>query len=189
MKIYTGTGDKGKTSLFSGERIPKCNERIEAYGNVDELNSIIGALIAALGDVDGQLADELNVIQSDLFAIGAWLATSSESAAANALQPLEDTPVDRLEKAIDRMDAGLAPLMTFILPGGHPTAAWSHIARTVCRRAERSLVSITGSTPEVASGDNYQRALIYLNRLSDYFFVLARYCNKVHQIDDQPWRP
>ena len=74
MKIYTGTGDKGKTSLFSGERIPKCNERIEAYGNVDELNSIIGALIATLGDVDGQLVDELNVIQSDLFAIGAWLA-------------------------------------------------------------------------------------------------------------------
>ena len=188
MKVYTATGDKGKTSLFSGERIPKSNERIEAYGDVDELNSVIGALVAALGNIDGSLTDELKRIQSDLFAIGAWLATSSESSAANALQPLADSFSDRLEKAIDRMDAGLEPLMAFILPGGHLSAAWAHIARTVCRRSERRLVAMKDTMPDVASGENFQRALVYLNRLSDYFFVLARYCNKLHGVEEQSWQ-
>ena len=189
MKIYTGTGDKGKTSLFSGERIPKNNDRIEAYGDVDELNSVIGALIAALGDKDELVTKELMRIQSDLFAIGAWLATSSESTAAGKLQPLTSAPSALLEDAIDRIDAGLEPLMQFILPGGHATAAWAHIARTVCRRTERRLVALAASKPDDTSGDNFQHALVYLNRLSDYFFVLARHCNNLYYVAEQPWEP
>lgn len=189
MKIYTGTGDRGKTSLFSGERILKSDGRIEAYGDVDELNSVIGALIASLGDIDERLIDELMQIQSDLFAIGAWLATSSESSAGNTLKALTNAPSARLEDAVDRLDAGLRPLKQFILPGGHATAAWAHIARTVCRRTERHLVALADGGPDVASGDNFQLALVYLNRLSDYFFILARHCNKLHSVEDIPWEP
>ena len=189
MKIYTGTGDKGKTSLFSGERIPKNNDRIEAYGNVDELNSVIGALIAALGDRDELVTQELMRIQSDLFAIGAWLATSPESTAAGKLHPFTSDPAARLEAEVDRIDAGLKPLMQFILPGGHATAAWAHVARTVCRRTERRMVALAASTPTETSDDNFHHALVYLNRLSDYFFVLARHCNNLYNVEEQPWEP
>lgn len=189
MKVYTGTGDQGKTSLFSGERVSKNTDRIEAYGDADELNSVIGALIAALEGADPDLNQELLQIQADLFAIGAWLATSAESRAADALAPLSQAPAARLEKSIDRMDAALPPLKQFILPGGHAAAAWSHIARTVCRRVERRLVALTASHPEEFGDKNYERALVYLNRLSDYFFVLARYCNKLYNIADRTWEP
>jgi cob(I)alamin adenosyltransferase len=189
VKVYTGTGDKGKTSLFSGERISKSNHRIEACGDADELNSVIGALVAALGDVDAQLTRELRQIQADLFAIGAWLATTADSTAAAVLKPLSDAPARRLEKSIDRMDAALDPLKHFILPGGHTTAAWAHIARTVCRRAERRLVALKAAQPDEFQGENYEGALVFLNRLSDYFFVLARYCNKLHNVADTAWEP
>ena len=183
MKIYTGTGDRGKTSLFSGERIPKSNDRIEAYGEVDELNSVIGALIAAMGDTNPRMVKELQQIQSDLFAIGAWLATTPDSAAAASLRPLTNDPVERLECAVDRMEAGLDRLSPFILPGGHRTAAWAHIARTVCRRAERRLAALQPGDP------NHEHALVFLNRLSDYFFVMARHCNKIHKVADKLWTP
>ena len=189
MKIYTGTGDRGRTSLFSGERIPKSNDRIEAYGDVDELNSVIGALIASLGDTDTRLLEELQQIQSDLFAIGAWLATTPGASAAESLRPLTADPIARLEAAVDRMEAGLDRLTRFILPGGHPTAAWAHVARTVCRRAERRLVALKPDGPHSAGDPNHGYALVFLNRLSDYFFVMARHCNKIHKVADKTWEP
>lgn len=189
VKVYTGTGDGGKTSLFSGERVSKSTDRIEAYGDADELNSVIGALVAALGNVDLDLTHELLQIQAELFAIGAWLATSADSTAAGALQPLSHVPAARLETSIDRMDSGLNPLKQFILPGGHATAAWAHIARTVCRRVERRLVALKASQPDAFRDENYEHALVFLNRLSDYFFVLARYCNKLRNVADMTWEP
>lgn len=189
MKVYTGTGDRGKTGLFSGERIQKSADRIEAYGDADELNSVIGALIAALENTAPDLSVELFQIQADLFAMGAWLATSAETSAAEALRPFSHAAAARLENAIDRMEAELPPLKQFILPGGHPAAAWSHLARTVCRRVERRLVALTASNPAEFSNESYARALVFLNRLSDYFFVLARYCNKLYNVADMSWEP
>ena len=189
VKVYTGTGDKGKTSLFSGERIPKSNERIETYGDADELNSVVGALVASLKDSAPDLTRELQQIQADIFDIGAWLATKAESTAAESLMPLTNETAIRIENSIDRMDAELTPLQQFILPGGHESAAWAHIARTVCRRVERRLVALIASKPESYQSENYEHALIFLNRLSDYFFVLARYCNKLHNVADIVWEP
>jgi len=173
MKVYTGSGDRGKTSLFSGERIAKNDLRIDAYGDVDELNSVLGGLIAGLPKALTALSDELTRIQCDLLDIGAWLATTPGSAAVDMLTPIAPEKVAWLEAAIDRLDEPLPPLKGFILPGGHPTAAQAHVARTVCRRAERHALKVAdaprdGSTAEL---------LTYLNRLSDYLFVLARYCN------------
>ena len=189
MKIYTRTGDRGKTSLFSGERVAKNHERIETYGDIDELSSVIGVLVAALDDADHRLVDELRQVQANLFAISAWLAISPESDVMNTLQPLSDGPAEQLEKAIDRINADLPTLKFFILPGGHKTAAWAHIARTVCRRAERRLVALMAAPSNDTIETNYQRALIFLNRLSDYFFVLARHCNKLNQVEDITWQP
>jgi cob(I)alamin adenosyltransferase len=188
MKIYTGSGDRGKTSLFSGERVAKHDPRIDAYGDLDELNSVIGALIAGLPSDGGGLAPELHGIQSDLFAIGAWLATAPGAPAAAALPPLDPDAATGLERAIDRLDAGLPPLAGFILPGGHPGAAWAHIARTVCRRTERRVVGLAGGGADATAAEQIQRAIIYLNRLSDYFFVLARHINRIQGIEDRLWQ-
>jgi cob(I)alamin adenosyltransferase len=188
MKIYTGSGDRGKTSLFSGERVPKDNERIEAYGDLDELNSVIGALIATLPREFGDLHQELQKIQSDLFHIGAWLATSPGAPAAAALQPLDPAGAVSLERFIDRLDAALPPLTGFILPGGTPPAAWAHVARTVCRRAERRVVRLSSDMPQPESAMQLDRAIVYLNRLSDYFFVLARHLNRLQGIEDTLWK-
>jgi cob(I)alamin adenosyltransferase len=186
MKIYTGTGDRGKTSLFSGERVPKDHRRIEAYGDLDELNSVLGALAAAsagLPDVQAELAG----IQSELFHLGAWLATTPEAPAAAALPPIDPQHSGRLEAAIDRMEEGLQPLKGFILPGGHPSAAWAHVARTVCRRAERRVVGLAADGGPTAAQEQLQRAIVYLNRLSDYLFVLARHLNRLQGVDDARW--
>jgi len=128
MKICTGTGDKGKTSLFSGERVTKADSRIDAYGDLDELNSILGALTAHLS-AEEELAAELQQIQSDLFQAGAWLATSPDSAAIDSLKEISADQIVFLEKAIDRFEKELPTLKSFILPGGHITAAWAHVAR------------------------------------------------------------
>jgi len=173
MKIYTGSGDRGKTSLFSGERIVKSDLRIEAYGDVDELNSVLGGLIAGLPDSLRPLAGDLMKIQCDLLDIGAWLATTPESSAVEMLVPFTPKKVAWIEAAIDRLDEPLPPLQGFILPGGHPAAAGSHIARTVCRRVERHVLRIKDDHRDVSASS----LLTYLNRLSDYLFVLARYCN------------
>ena len=187
MKIYTGSGDRGKTSLFSGERVAKNNLRTEAYGDLDELNSCLGALTAALEESHESIA-EIRQIQSDLFHIGACLATTPGSPSAAALEPFDGQKSLYLETAIDRMDQNLPPLKGFIRPGGRMPAALAHVARTVCRRAERHTVGLsedktTGQTP-----DAYQAVLVYLNRLSDYLFVLARYCNHLAGEADILWK-
>lgn len=184
MKIYTGTGDRGKTGLFSGERLPKSDDRIEAYGDVDELNSVLGALAATLPEKAEAVGDELAAIQSHLFHVGAWLATTSDSSFAETLTPVDESMWRFLETAIDRMEGMLPPLSGFIIPGGHKAAAMAHVARTVCRRAERRAVRLAQGDPhpEALSG-----MLIYLNRLSDYLFVLARYFNQMTGHGDHLW--
>ncbi|MGD9329816.1 MAG: cob(I)yrinic acid a,c-diamide adenosyltransferase [Desulfobacterales bacterium] len=185
MKVYTGGGDRGKTSLFSGERISKDDIRVEAYGDVDELNSLLGAVIAVLPVEDGERIEELRQIQSDLFRIGACLATSGEDPTFAATRDLPPEAARFLEQAIDRMDESLPRLTQFILPGGHPAACWGHVARCVCRRAERHTVRIVRQSS--TSPDLYAGTLIYLNRLSDYLFVLARHCNRISDTPDTPW--
>ena len=188
MKIYTGTGDGGRTSLFSGERIPKDDARIEAYGAVDELNAIVGALNANLPDCPekDEFEAQLSRIQSDLFHIGAWLATTPTSPSTAHLVPFAPEQGERLEKQMDAMQDRMDPLHAFILPGGHSSAAWAHMARTVCRRAERRAVALAASLPE--SSATTENILIYLNRLSDYFFVAARYCNHLAGVSDMIWK-
>jgi cob(I)alamin adenosyltransferase len=185
MKIYTGGGDRGRTSLFSGERIAKDDGRVEAYGDVDELNSLLGTVIAALPQGCEDRIDELQKIQCDLFRIGASLATSGDDPSFTDVRDFPGEKARFLEEAIDRMDETLPRLSQFILPGGHPAACWSHVARCVCRRAERRTVRVLRETPP--AGDGTGGALIYLNRLSDYLFVLARYCNQTTNTPDTPW--
>ena len=187
MKIYTATGDRGRTSLFSGERIAKNDARIEAYGAVDELNAIIGALMAALPDTRQKsgLCDQLSRIQSDLFQVGAWLATTPDSPSTSHLPPMTSESWQHLEQLIDAIQSGLSPLNTFILPGGHPSAGWAHMARTVCRRAERRAVSLAAASDKRPA--SIENLLVYLNRLSDYFFVLARYCNQLAGVKEIIW--
>jgi len=185
MKVYTGGGDRGRTSLFSGERIAKDDGRVEAYGDVDELNSLLGALTAALPDGCEDRIDELRKIQSDLFRIGASLATSGDDPSFSAVRDFPGANARFLEDAIDRMDAMLPRLSQFILPGGHPAACWSHVARCVCRRAERHTVRALREA--ALAEDTTSGALVYLNRLSDYLFVLARYCNLATNTPETPW--
>jgi cob(I)alamin adenosyltransferase len=188
MKIYTGTGDSGKTSLFSGERLIKSDDRIEAYGDVDELNSVIGVLVAHLPQKLTDVALQLRQVQSDLFHMGTWLATLPHSPMIKQLQMVSLEPSMQLEKAIDNMDCQLPSQKSFILPGGHIAAAYSHMARTVCRRTERHVIRL--NRPD-NNDDESTLALknisIFLNRLSDYFFVLARYCNVKMNVVDIPW--
>lgn len=189
MKIYTGTGDRGKTSLFSGERVLKNSPRIEAYGSLDELNSVIGAIAAAMETVPKRLAQELQSVQTELLNAGAWLATTPDSESIQRLSPFTQRPAESLEKAIDRLDAELPELRSFILPGGHLSAAMAHTARTICRCAERRVIDlIEAEKVQQQTQDSMQNILIYLNRLSDYLFVVARYCNFLHQIEDTPWQ-
>ena len=187
MKIYTGSGDRGKTSLFSGERISKNNLRTEAYGDLDELNSCLGALTAAMEE-SHESRVEIRQIQSELFHIGALLATTPGSPSAAALEPLDEQKSRYLETAIDRMDQHLPPLKEFILPGGRMTAALAHLARTVCRRAERHVVGLSEGETTNQRPEAYQAILVYLNRLSDYLFVLARYCNHLAGEADVLWK-
>jgi len=188
MKIYTGTGDRGKTSLFSGQRVSKVDDRIESYGDMDELNSTIGALVASLGPEDSEPVEELQQIQSDLFAIGALLATTPDSPAMASITGIGQEHIEFLEKSIDRMSEALPELKGFILPGGHPAAAWAHVARTVCRRTERRIVGFLDASFQMQAPDAYQRALIYINRLSDYLFVVARYCNHLFDAPEKLWK-
>jgi cob(I)alamin adenosyltransferase len=187
MKIYTATGDKGRTSLFSGERIAKDDLRIEAYGAVDELNAIVGMLMTTLPETPEKeaLQDALSLIQSDLFLVGAWMATTFDSPATGHLPQITSGSWQRLEKQIDAIQLELSELNAFILPGGHLAAGWSHMARTVCRRAERravSLAALSGAVPV-----SVENLLVYMNRLSDYFFVLARYCNHLAGVEEITW--
>lgn len=178
MKIYTKTGDKGETGLFGGKRISKDDRRIEAYGTVDELNSIIG--VARSFTESDKIDEILRKIQDWLFVLGTDLATPAEIK-SNAAKRISAEDGTALEKIIDEIEMQLTPLKTFILPGGSKNASLLHHARTVCRRAERRVVSIRKETSE--------NTTIFLNRLSDLLFVLARYANKLSSIDDVPWNP
>lgn len=189
MKIYTQTGDGGKTSLLSGERVSKSDIRIHAYGEIDELNSIVGALTAALTFGSNQTAEQLTQIQSDLFHLGAWLATTPSSEPQDRLTAITEAHSRRLEALIDAMDLELPELRAFILPGGHPSAAWSHVARTVCRRAERAVIDLKGRENGLSSDrDDLTPIIVFLNRLSDYFFVLARFLNFRAGVADVLWQ-
>jgi cob(I)alamin adenosyltransferase len=180
-RIYTKTGDTGDTALGDGSRVPKNHARVAAYGSVDELNAVLGLLLAA--EPAAIEADLLRGIQNDLFDVGADLCRP---------QPADELPrqrlrvqpeqAERLERAIDRVNVGLSPLNSFILPGGRPAAAWCHLARTVCRRAERDVVSLAQAEPI------NPQIIVYLNRLSDLLFVLARVYNNNGQ-DDVLWVP
>lgn len=188
MKIYTGTGDRGKTSLFSGERVSKSDRRIEAYGDVDELNSLMGALVADVKSENPDLAGALEQIQADLFQLSAILAVTPDSPVMESLAEITDSRITGLEQAIDQLDARLPALSTFILPGGHPNAAWAHICRSACRRAERHVIRISDEYATGKSVRQFELAVIYLNRLSDYLFVVARYCNHLQGVADTPWK-
>jgi cob(I)alamin adenosyltransferase len=184
VKTYVGSGDRGRTSLLSGERVEKSHGRIEAVGDVDELNSLLGALVAALPEKQEKLRDELEGVQADLFHVGAWLATSPGSPTLEMLREIGPGHTKAIEAAIDRIEATLPPLRSFILPGGHPTAAWAHIARAVCRRAERQVSRLAAGEP----AERLRSVIAYLNRLSDYLFVVARFCNALHGIPDKMWQ-
>jgi cob(I)alamin adenosyltransferase len=169
-RIYTKSGDGGETGLGDGSRVPKDHVRVAAYGEVDELNSVLGLALANCPDCPE--AATLRAIQNDLFDVGADLCVPQvESEEAGEMLRVVPTQYERLEQAIDRLNAGLEPLRTFVLPGGGIAAAWLHLARAVCRRAERSVVSLSRT---VAINPH---ALVYLNRLSDFLFVLARVAN------------
>jgi cob(I)alamin adenosyltransferase len=169
MKIYTKSGDRGETGLLGGGRVRKSDARVEAYGEVDEANAAIG--VARAGLADPELDGELGLIQAELFSLGAELASPHGTAARSALPAIDPAWTTRLEQAMDRWDAALPELRAFILPGGSPGAAALHLARCVCRRAEREVVALAA---QVEVDPN---ALVYLNRLSDYLFVAARVAN------------
>jgi cob(I)alamin adenosyltransferase len=175
VKIYTRTGDTGETSLFGGSRIAKNDPRIEAYGTVDELNSFLG--IARASWPSSPIDVQLQRVQSDLFDIGAYLA----SPGTERFRSVDAKRIKELEQEIDSMEADLQPLKTFIVPGGSPAAAQLHVARTVCRRAERRVVALEDSSTEM------QTTTAYLNRLSDFLFVAARFANRRHGTPDTPW--
>jgi len=177
-RIYTRTGDRGDTGLIGGRRVPKDALRVEAYGAVDELNAHLGAVRAQTADAD--TAELLDEIQHRLFDLGAELATPA--GAGGAGPAIGDDAIDRLERTIDRLQALLPPLREFILPGGTPLAAALHVARTVCRRAERRLVTL--AREETVRAD----LLRYLNRLSDFLFVLARVANTRAGRPDVMWK-
>jgi cob(I)alamin adenosyltransferase len=177
MKIYTRTGDDGTTGLFGGDRVRKCDPRLECYGTVDELNATIGlAAVAA----SAPMQQKLRQIQNELFVIGAHLATP-EAGRAAALPTMDESVIARLEMQIDNAESDLPALRQFILPGGSEAAARLHLARTVCRRAERLLVDFSLDRPVSAI------LLTYLNRLSDWLFVYARWVNHEAQVADIPW--
>ncbi|MFH0989128.1 MAG: cob(I)yrinic acid a,c-diamide adenosyltransferase [bacterium] len=180
MKIYTKTGDQGETSLFGGDRVGKDVLRIETYGTVDELNSMIG--VARSFKPPSELETILQLLQNDLFVLGSDLATPLDEDRAQVPR-INKQHIVELESIIDRIDGQLAPLKAFILPGGSAVAAHLHTARTVCRRAERLTVRLM---KEVKIGD---AALVYLNRLSDLLFVLARYANKLDSTNETIWNP
>ena len=185
MKIYTKTGDKGKTSLFGGKRVMKYNLRIEAYGTVDELNSYIGLIRDQ--KPDDAIVKTLIKIQNELFSLGAMLATPPEQEILKSgenrlkISLIGFDEIKFLESEIDKMEVSLPKMTNFILPGGHSSVSICHIARCICRRAERITVQL--SEEEVVN----EHILTYLNRLSDYLFVLARMLSKENGADEIPW--
>lgn len=179
MKIYTKTGDEGQTSLFDQSRVSKADPRVDAYGDVDELNACLGAARAA--GLAADLTDALVAIQQELFALGARLADPSARIAGRVTKAaVTPAHVERLEQLIDRLEGELPPLRRFILPGGSPGGALLHLARTICRRAERRVVGLGAEAVEPV-------VVIYLNRLSDLLFVMARVANRRAGVPETEW--
>ncbi len=181
-KIYTKTGDKGTTSLIGGTKVPKSHLRIEAYGTIDELNSYIGLCKDLLSDKKAQ--EILQEVQDRLFTIGSSLACDPIKEPKMRIPDLKETDVVLLEKEMDRMNETVPPMKSFILPGGHTTLSHLHIARCVCRRAERCCVRL-----ELESLEVEPLIIKYINRLSDYLFVLSRYAGHQMKVKEIPWKP
>ncbi len=187
MKIYTKTGDKGTTALFGGTRVPKYHIRIDSYGTIDELNSHIGLIRDQ--EIDARSKEILVHVQDRLFTLGAILATDPEKATLKSgkdrlnIPKIEEKDIERLETEMDTMNDSLPPMTHFVLPGGHPTVSYCHIARCVCRRAERLATLLHNEEPID------ERVLKYLNRLSDYLFVLARKLTHDLQAEEVKWIP
>ena len=193
-KVYTRTGDKGTTSLFGGTRVGKNDPRLEAYGTLDELNSVLGVLIAtteahrwpthAAMEIS-RVCDELRRLQAQLFVMGGQLATEAENASLRAKLPnLKSDDVTAMEQWMDRMSTDLEPLKNFVLPGGTPAAAQAHMARTIARRAERAIVALSSGQP---SPDWLEEIVRHINRMNDYFFVLARHLNRMAGVTEPVW--
>ncbi len=187
MKIYTKTGDKGTTALFGGTRVPKHHIRIDSYGTVDELNSHLGLIRDQ--DINPHYKTVLIDIQDRLFTVGAILATDPEKATLKNgkdrlnIPKISKTDIERLEQEMDTMNEALPPMTHFVLPGGHQTVSFCHIARCVCRRAERLASALNDLEP-------FQpESLVYLNRLSDYLFVLARKLSRDVEAEEVKWIP
>ena len=180
FKIYTKTGDKGKTSLIGGTKVSKGSLRIEAYGNVDELNSFVGFVLDQTPDE--QCRQDLKEIQDRLFTIGSELACDPDKNIKMKTPDLHESDIAFLEQRMDEMEKELSPLKNFILPGGHPAVSATHIARCVCRRAERSCVSMQDN-------DEFVDPIVikYINRLSDYLFMLSRYSAHILKVAETPW--
>jgi cob(I)alamin adenosyltransferase len=181
MKIYTKTGDGGETSLFGGGRVSKDDARVEAYGAVDELNATVGA--ARSLSPDAEIGADLARIQSELFSVGAELATPHETKAHDSIPAVDAGWALALERCMDRWDEELPPLTSFVLPGGTRLATALHVARATCRRAERRVVALS----HLAAID--PAVVVYLNRLSDFFFEAARVANLRAGIAETPWQP
>jgi cob(I)alamin adenosyltransferase len=180
MKIYTKTGDEGTTSLFGGKRVSKADLRIDTYGTVDELNSYIG--LVRDQEVNQKRKEVLVEIQDRLFTIGSILATEPGNTKVK-IPSLQEQDVLFLEQEMDKMDAELPPMRFFVLPGGHPSVSFGHVARTVCRRAERLTIAL--NTHEMVE----PLVIKYLNRLSDYLFVLCRIMAHELHVEETPWKP
>ncbi len=179
FKIYTKTGDKGETSLFGGKRLPKSHVRIDSYGTVDELNAYVGLLRD--GVEDAHIREVLKSVQDRLFTIGSNLASDPDK--SMAVPDIRESDIAVLEREMDRLDEELPELKHFILPGGHVVVSYCHLARCVCRRAERQVVALS-------QHEAVEDILIrYLNRLSDYFFMLARGLSKRFGVEEVKWRP
>jgi len=175
MAIYTKFGDKGKTALIGGDVVPKNDPRVEAYGSVDELNAVLGVAIS-FGDIE-ELRQALSEVQDDLFVIGAELASRGVKA-----KPLSPTRMSKLEAEIDRLEMEMPPLNHFIIPGGSKTASLLHLARTICRRAERRIATLSDNekiNPDI---------VVYMNRLGDLLFMQARYVNYKKRVQETVWR-
>jgi cob(I)alamin adenosyltransferase len=180
VKLYTKTGDDGTTGLFGGARVRKASQRVEAYGTVDEANATIG--LARASGLEPFTDRVLTEVQSDLFTLGAELACVPGKESNLSLRLLDASDSERLERAIDEAEASLPPLTSFVLPGGSTQAASLHLARTVCRRAERAVLALDDRPAR-------SELIVYLNRLSDLLFVLARKANATLGVADVPWAP
>jgi cob(I)alamin adenosyltransferase len=182
FKIYTKTGDLGKTSLIGGTKVPKSHLRIESYGTIDELNSYIGLVSDLISDGNSKII--LKEIQDRLFTVGSSLACDPDKEPLMKIPDLKEKDVELLEKEIDKMNEILPAMKSFILPGGHPAVSTTHVARCVCRRAERLCVNMQ-------EHELFVEPLVikYINRLSDYLFVLSRYVGHLLNVEEIPWRP